>query len=373
MAEEDTGQEKTLDPTPQRLEKARKDGDVPQSRDLAAVAGYLGLLLAMAVSGGTIAFGFAEPLSAFLASPRTMSGKLLAPGGPELAMLLLSDAFFALAPIFVIPAIAVIVVLVAQRAIVLAPSKIEPKLSRINPIKNAAQKFGPTGLVEFAKSVVKLLAIGAILIAVFLSEHDGVAALVQLDARALPGLLMQEGMLMLGAATVVAGAIAALDVLWQQYDHKRKLRMSPQEVKEEAKQSDGDPHMKHKRRVKGREIAMNQMLAEVPKADVVIVNPTHYAVALKWARTPGSAPVCVAKGVDEIAFKIREIAKEHDIPIHSDPPTARALHATVELEDEVHPDHYQAVAVAIRFADAIRAKARARQGSRPGARPGGGA
>ena len=357
MAQEDTGQEKSLEPTPQRLEKARKDGDVPQSRDLAAAAGYLGILLAMAVSGGAIAFGFAEPLSSFLASPATMTGKILGPGGPELSMLIISQAMLAVAPIFVFPAVAVIIALVAQRAVVLAPSKIEPKLSRINPIKNAAQKFGPTGLVEFAKSIVKLAAISAILIAVFLSEHDGAAALVALDARALPGLLMREGMLMLGAATVVAMAIAGIDVLWQQYDHRRKLRMSPQEVKEEAKESEGDPYMKQTRRQKGREIAMNKMLAEVPKADVVVVNPTHYAVALKWSRAPGSAPICVAKGVDEIALKIREIAAEHDVPIHSDPPTARALHATVDLDDEIHPDHYQAVAVAIRFADAIRAKA----------------
>ena len=357
MAQEDTGQEKSLEPTPQRLEKARKDGDVPQSRDLAAAAGYLGLLLAMAVSGGAIAFGFAAPLSSFLTSPETMMGKIVGPGGPELAGAIVGQAMIAILPVFLVPALAVIIVLVAQRAVVVAPKKIEPKLSRINPITNAAQKFGPTGLVEFAKSVVKLLAIGAILVAVFLSEHDGVAALVSLDARALPQLLLQEGMLMLGAATVVAIAIAGIDVLWQQYDHRRKLRMSPQEVKEEATESDGDPQMKQTRRQKGREIAMNQMLAEVPKADVVIVNPTHYAVALKWSRAPGSAPICIAKGVDEIALKIREIAAEHDIPIHSDPPTARALHALIDIDDEIHPDHYQAVAVAIRFADAIRAKA----------------
>lgn len=357
MAQEDTGQEKSLEPTPQRIERARKEGDVPQSRDLAAAAGYIGMLLAMAVSGGAIAFGFAEPLSSFLASPATMMDKILGPGGPELTMVIVGQAMLAVSPIFLFPAIAVVIALVAQRAIVFAPTKLEPKLSRINPISNAAQKFGPTGLMEFAKSMVKLVAISAILIAVFLSEHDGAAALVALDARALPELLMREGMLMLGAATVVAVAIAGIDVMWQQYDHRRKLRMSPQEIKEEAKESEGDPYMKQTRRQKGRAIAMNQMLAEVPKADVVVVNPTHYAVALKWSRAPGSAPVCIAKGVDEIALKIRAIAAEHDVPIHSDPPTARALHAMVDLDEEIHADHYQAVAVAIRFADAIRAKA----------------
>ena len=130
--------------------------------------------------------------------------------------------------------------------------------------------------------------------------------------------------------------------------------MSFQDLKDETKRTEGDPHMKQSRQQRGREIAMNRMLLDVPKADVIIVNPTHYAVALKWSRAPGSAPICVAKGVDEIAKRIREAAVEHQVPIHSDPPTARALHATVDIGDEIEPEHYQAVAAAIRFADALR-------------------
>ncbi len=140
----------------------------------------------------------------------------------------------------------------------------------------------------------------------------------------------------------------------------RKNRMSDKEIRDEMKDAEGDPHMKQQRRQRGQEIAMNQMLSDVPKADVIVVNPTHYAVALQWSRNQGEAPVVTAKGVDEVARRIREIAHESAIPIHRDPPTARALHASVEIGSEIAPDHYRAVAAAIRFADMIRRKRKAR-------------
>jgi flagellar biosynthetic protein FlhB len=127
---------------------------------------------------------------------------------------------------------------------------------------------------------------------------------------------------------------------------------------DETKNSEGDPHLKQERRARAQAIAAQQMMSDVPKADVIIVNPTHYAVALKWARKAGSAPTCVAKGVDEIAMRIREVAMENGVPIHSDPPTARALHAVTEIGHEIAPDQYQAVAAAIRFADQMRDRAR---------------
>lgn len=356
MAQDD-GQEKTLDPTPQKLERARQDGDVPKSTDLATFASYLGLLLALVISGASLVYGAAAPLTSFIGAPQMMVDHILAPGGRALALEILGATFLAILPLFVAPALGVIIALAGQRAIVFAPKRIMPKLSRISPLSNAAQKFGPSGLVEFLKSVVKLVLIAIALVWLFVSGHDGIAAWVHFDGRMLPQLLFDEGLLMLGAATVIVGVIAAIDVLWQQYDHFRKQRMSQQEMKDEQKSSEGDPYMKAARREKGRKIAMSQMLQNVPKADVVIVNPTHYAVALKWSREAGAAPECVAKGVDAIALKIREIATENGIPIHSDPPTARALHAVVEVGDEVRPEHYEAVAIAIRFADAVRKKA----------------
>ncbi len=157
---------------------------------------------------------------------------------------------------------------------------------------------------------------------------------------------------------LISGALGLGDALWQAAEHRRKNMMSREDLKEETKQAEGDPMQKQQRRQKAIEIALNGMLSDVAEADVVIVNPTHYAVALKWDKMSTQPPILMAKGVDEIAARIREAANEHAVPIRSDPPTARAIHATVELGEPIQPDQYRAVAAAIRFAEAIRKKAR---------------
>ena len=157
---------------------------------------------------------------------------------------------------------------------------------------------------------------------------------------------------------LISGAIGGIDAIWQHFEHLRKNRMSHKEIMDENKNTEGDPHLKQERRQRAMSIAQNQMMADVPSADVIVVNPTHYAVALKWSRLPGEAPVCVAKGVDEIARAIREKAIENGVPIHSDPPTARSLHATTNIGDQIAPDLYRAVAAAIRFAETMRKRAK---------------
>jgi len=161
-----------------------------------------------------------------------------------------------------------------------------------------------------------------------------------------------------GLALTPFFAIAIADYVWQKSQFLKRQRMSLEELRDELKETDGDPHTKQARRQMAQDIATNRMLADVPTADVVVVNPEHYAVALKWARTKGSAPTCVAKGLDAVADKIREIAIENAVPIFRDPPTARALYASVETGDEIQVEHYQAIAAAIRFADAMRKKAK---------------
>ena len=161
-------------------------------------------------------------------------------------------------------------------------------------------------------------------------------------------------------AVILSALIGTLDFAFQIRDHARKNKMSYQEMKDEIKESEGDLGFKSARRQRGQEIAMNTMLADAAEADVIIVNPTHYAVALKWSRMKGEAPICVAKGVDIVAARIREVANENSVPIHSDPPTARAIFASVNLGDQILPDHYKPVASAIRFAEAIRRKAKSR-------------
>jgi flagellar biosynthetic protein FlhB len=167
---------------------------------------------------------------------------------------------------------------------------------------------------------------------------------------------------------LVMVVVGGLDQLWQIFDHRQRQRMTHQEMREEHKDSEGDPHIRQQRRQRAIAAATAQMVAAVPKSAVVIVNPTHYAVALRWSPGDKGAPVCVAKGVDEVAARIREAAIEAGVPIHSDPPTARALHATTRIGDEISSSHYAAVAAAIRFAEAMRVKSRARGTRAPGAR-----
>ena len=171
--------------------------------------------------------------------------------------------------------------------------------------------------------------------------------------------LVFQFLLIVFCVSLVFGAV---DYLWQVLRHRARNRMSRQEMVEEHKEAEGDPHFKQHRRQRGQEIALNRMLRDVETADVVVVNPMHYAVALKWNRARRQAPVCVAKGVDEAAAAIRARAAEHGVPIHRDPPTARAIYAAVRLGEPVRPDHYRAVAAAIRFAEAMRRRAKGRAG-----------
>lgn len=359
MSEEDKD-DKQFDATEQKLRKAREKGDFPRSVEVNAALAYCGALAA-----GVVAFGWFVP--GWLGAARLMWEEIgqspqLAISGPSrdgaLAPALRvwgSAALFSLAAIAV-PGLMVLIGLVVQRGIVFVPSKLGLDVSRINPVKNAGQKFGKTALVTFAISTSKAIAVGAggwLLFQSLLPQLTG--------SRSLSGwigglevVLLRVAMLALGVSIIFALA----DLGWKHFDFRRRNRMSMKEMKDEMKDSEGDPHMKSARRQRSMQIVMSSMLADVEKADVVIVNPTHFAVALEWKRGSGRAPVCVAKGVDAVALRIRERARDHAVPIWSDPPTARAIHATVGIGTEINPDHFAAVAAAIRFSEAMKAKAR---------------
>ena len=350
--------EKSHEPTPEKIRKAREKGDVPRSTDLSVAASYIGLVVAATAVGTGSVERLGTGLMTFLDRADGLADLFFGgpPSGP-MGMLILGTGG-AVWSWFALPAAAVLLAVLAQRAFVVAPERIKPKLSRISPISNAKNKYGRAGLFEFFKSATKLC-LYTVCVGMFLvGRSDQLVGVVRSSpgiAVAQLGRLFVEFMIFV---CMIAGALGAIDALWQHAEFRRKNRMTRKEVTDENKESEGDPHFKMARRRKGQDIAMNQMLAEVPKADVVIVNPTHYAVALKWSRLPGSAPVCVAKGVDEVALTIRQSAQQHGIPIHSDPPTARALHATVELDQEIPETLYRAVAVSIRFAEDMRKRAR---------------
>ena len=358
MSGQDDDSDKSYEPTPQKLLKARQKGEVAKSNDLSVVAAYSGFLVALLAAGqfgvqhmGTLFVVLIDQADAI--GPLLTQGPSASPVGGMLRTTLLSAAV-----LFALPAAAVVLSLIAQRALIFAPSKLKPKLSRISIPSNAKNKFGRSGLFEFAKSFVKL-AIYCTCLTLFLrSNLSDILSASAAPARSSVMLMMNLLFRFLFIVIAVALVIGAVDYLWQYAEHIRKNRMSRKEIQDETKDAEGDPHVKQQRRQRAQDIATNQMMADVPKADVVIVNPTHFAVVLKWARTAGSAPVCVAKGVDEVAAAIRTAAAEAGVPIHSDPPTARALHATVEIGQEIAEEHYRPVAAAIRFAEAMRKRAK---------------
>lgn len=352
--------EKSFEPSPEKIRKAREKGDVPRSTDLSVAASYVGLVLvASAVGAGSIQ-SLGNVLMGFLGRADTL-GNLFFEGPPSAPMgRLILGTSSAIWSWFAVPAAAVLLVILAQRSFVVAGTRIKPKLSRISPISNAKNKFGRSGLFEFFKSAVKLCLYTFCVSLFLLSRSDVLIGVIHSSpgiAVGQMGRLFIEFMLFV---CLIAGVLGAIDAMWQQAEFRRKNMMTRKEITDEHKESEGDPHLKMARRRKGQDIAMNQMLSNVPNADVVVVNPTHYAVALTWSRLPGAAPVCVAKGVDEVALMIRRLAEDNRVPIHSDPPTARALHATVELDEEIPEDLYRAVAVSIRFAEEMRRKAKAK-------------
>lgn len=356
---QDDSAEKSHEPTPRKLDEARRKGEVPRSTDLNVAASYGGLLLAGLAFGAGSLTGLGAILADLLGRAEQHAPLFFDGPSAPISGRLLADMARPLAPWALLLAALVALSIAAQRSFTVTPSKLAPKLSRLSPIQTAKQKFGRTGLFEFAKSVAKLCLYTALLGLFLARQLPRLMATMALGPGPVVAEMGRMTLALVMLVLLIALVLGVLDAVVQRAEHLRKNRMSRKELMDEMKETEGDPAMKQQRRQKAQEIAQSQMLADVPSADVVIVNPTHYAVALTWDRSSGRAPVCVARGVDEIAARIREVATEHGVPLHSDPPTARALHGSLSIGDEVRPDHYKAVAAAIRFAEALRREARA--------------
>lgn len=350
---DESDDDKSFEPTERRLEQARQRGEIARSADVLAAAALGGLLVAIQVGGSDFLSHGGEIGQTLIAQADRVSIQILA-GGQTVVGQVLGGLVLALLPLFVAPFAAVLLALVAQRGLVFTTDKLVPRLSRISPIATAKQKFGLDGLFSFAKSTVKMIAVGFALVVHLSMRANDIAASLALAAAGVIELMLQLMIEFLAIILALAVVFGAVDIFWQRYQHLKRNRMSRQEMMDETKESEGDPHAKSARRQRGQEIALNRMLQDVAKADVVIVNPTHYAVALRWKRSDNHAPVCVAKGLDEVAARIRERATLSGVPLHSDPPTARALFAAVEIGQPIQPEHYKPVAAAIRFSEALR-------------------
>lgn len=342
MADNDNGQERTLEPSAKRLEDARREGQVPRSRDLAhlLVLGSAAAAL-FALSGPMVDAGkrvIARGLSfdaATLADPARMSGRL-----GELA----ASALLAVSPVLLVLLIAAVAAPLAIGGFIFAPAMAQPKFERLSPLKGLGRLVSAPALVELAKVLivcVLLAAVGFWYVHSHLNEFAGLA-----HEGLHSGLSHFGWMLAIAFALMVAtlALTSAIDVPFQIFHHRSKLKMTMEEMKKEMKETEGDPHIKGRIRQQQREIARRRMMAAVPKADVVVTNPTHFAVALKYMEGRHGAPVVVAKGADTVAEKIKELARESGVPQLEAPPLARSLYKHVELGDEIPAALYTSVA-----------------------------
>ena len=231
-----------------------------------------------------------------------------------------------------------------QHKLIFSGQQMIPKISKLNPITGLKRMFSPRGLLEFTKSLFKIIIVAVVVLMLVLPERDKLTQLMAVDLQFILPFVRGLALRMLVAVAIIMMFISLIDFLYQKFDHRKNLRMSKQDIKDENKQADGDPAIKARIRSLRMERGRRRMMAAVPSADVIVTNPTHYAIALQYDAAIMDAPKLVAKGVDKLAARIRELAEEHGIPIVENPPLARAIYASVEIDREIPLEHYRAVA-----------------------------
>lgn len=347
MAEDNDPADKTEEPTPRRLEEARRKGDVAKSPDVAQWASLAGAATVLAIMGGWIARDLSTRLLPFVERPESF---YLQDGG---AVHVARLAMLAGAPAMIIVLGAAAASGVAgnliQHGFLWTPSKLGLDLERVSLNGGFKRLFGMDGFVQFVKSALKVMLVGSVAWMVVKPHASEVLKLIGMEPA---GVLAYSSDLLrrlVMAVLAVTGVMAGLDWFWRRHRFMAQMKMSREDVKEDARQSEGDPHVRARQRQIRMERARRRMLQAVPTATVVVVNPTHYAVALRYESGETAAPVCVAKGLDLIALRIREAAEKADVPVVEDPPLARALYGAVEVDQTIPVAHFEAVAKVIGF------------------------
>jgi flagellar biosynthetic protein FlhB len=343
---DDSDAEKTQDPTQKRLDDAHKRGDVAKSQEVNTWFLMGGATLVLSSFGGSIGSGLQVPMRNLLANAWMI--RVDGPGLLQLSQSLLLAVLTAIALPFMFLMISALAGNLIQHRFVWSAESLAPKFSKLSPMEGFKRIFGKQALANFLKGLFKLIALGAVMCAVLWPERYRMDAMVHFDPAVILGVTTTLSLKLMGAVCVMLTVVAIADFFFQYRTWYEKQKMSLQEVKDEHKQSEGDPHIKGKIRQLRHQMMKKRMMAAVPKASVIITNPTHYAVALSYEKGM-TAPICVAKGVDNIALKIREIAGLHDIPIVENVPLARALYAVVEIDKEIPTEHYHAVAEIIGY------------------------
>ena len=347
MSSDADDSQKTEDPTGRKLQEARDQGQVAKSQEVNNLLMILALTISVVVFGGSMARDIVNMSLPFIEAPDkvpTDLGHLTTIGWKLLSMVLFAGA----APL-VIALFAAFGAGYLQFGLILSSESLVPDLEKLSPLKGLKRMFSLRSFTEFLKGILKLLVVGSIVYLVITPSIGDLHKLVGMEVVQLLGVITDLLHRLLFTALAAMVVIALADIFYQRYEHIKSLRMSRQEIKDEMRESEGDPIIKGRLRQLRMERARKRMMAEVPKADVVVTNPTHYAVALKYDQIEMSSPKVVAKGVDKVAQRIREIAAENDVPVVENPPLARGLYAAVEIDQEVPPEFYKAVAEVIGF------------------------
>ena len=344
MAEEND--DKTEDPSQKRRDDALERGDVVKSQEVSTWFMLAGTLVALSMLGAGAAGGLRATLGGFLGSAHLFRAD--GPGLMALSGRLGRDVLGAVAIPLLLLALAAIVGNMVQHRLVWSAQSLQPKFERISPMAGFKRLFSKQAVITFGKGLLKLAIIGTLVCWILWPERTRLEGLTATDAAAVLPLAENLAIKLLAAVAAILAVVAAGDYLLQYRMWFTRQKMTLRELKEEFKQSEGDPKIKGKLRELRQGRMRKRMMAAVPKASVVIANPTHFAVALQYERGM-NAPLCLAKGVDGLALKIRQIAEEHGIPVVENPPLARALHATAEIDAEIPPEHYKAVAEVIGY------------------------
>ncbi len=348
---------KTEQPSARRLNRAHEEGDVFQSHEVKTAAMLLAGLAVVWIVMPMLMNRLAEAMIPFLA--RAGSIRIDTVGGYQT---MIADTIMRLTAILAIPfGLFILVALVAslaQTGWVFTTTKLGSGLDKLSPMAGLRRLFGVQALVELAKNILKIAVIGAIAVLLIRPRFDGIERLTDVELGGTLAFLHRLLILLMATIVALMLMVAAADWIYQRFTFMRRMRMTKQEVKDEQKQTEGDPMVKARLRSLRIQRARQRMMQAVPMADVVVTNPTHYACALKYEAETMNAPVLVAKGQDLIAIRIRQIAEENEVPVVENPPLARALYATVELDKEIPPEHYKAVAEVISYVFRLKGKLR---------------
>lgn len=341
------GGEKTEAPTPKRKEEVRKKGQVPRSHELNSVLGLLAAVMVLRITGGNL---FEQITNVMGNNFRNLSTgdwtiSSISSYGTNVAMTFL----MALAPLFGALMVTGIVGNFSQGGLVLSFKPMMPDFSRVNPAKGFKRIFSQRALLEFVKSILKLTIVGYIVYQTFQEKYLQLVSLSGSDIRGAAGVIASVGMDILLKSGFALMVVAALDYAYQRWEYQKNLKMTKEEVKEELRQSEGDPKVRSKIRQQQRQMASRRMMHDVPAADVVITNPTHFAVAIQYRPESMRAPKVTAKGQLLVAERIKELAREHNVPIIENKPLAQALYKGVEIGAEIPPALYHAVAEVLAF------------------------